>query len=1364
MSVGFIYSAFYGNLWGVVMKKFNRFFALLLLLGFILNSLSGYFPLSRVNADNPLEDKKAAIISSAEKYIQDKYMVILDDIKNTKQDEAGSDSPESLNFNEITELIYVMDNYTSIEMSSEDRAMLINHALLQENITEFKFDSDKRCIETVADNENIKSVADNIDIRSRIIKATDLKNEIPNLFTSQFKDGGFGINADYTSDILDSILVLDAINSKNDSTYDASSWRLVNYIARQMNSAGSYSYTKISEADSILTAKALYSVSKYMTDNNIKSDLTSDMINKTSAYLKGKLDTSFSKDSIEENLYISLALSESKNLNDPEKIINRLSEIQNEDGSFYDDIYITSLTLWLLAKMNVSHLININDIKMNSTSTVYYSEDSDVKVDYSILYDAEISAVYDVKCTITNGNNVIYESEKIPVSIEKGEKEICGSFEDIVINENKDDGINVKLQLFYGDNLIKETENALELKNRERKILTRIDDLSTELSDYYTFVGISKPLTLTYKLIYTTNADARVKISVSVLKDGNVLEEESYDEILVPEKDVLSKEALTFEPDVTGEAEYEFVVRCIKEGEVLYENTDIFCVVDPTENKDNPKDDSSKDGNDTSEEIATSGDAEEMKIPFTVKWIGPYLSDYVCYAGQEKDISVSLGMYFYGDESFKGTVKTEIIKGEEILDTINTEVETSPEERSYFKNNITNFTVKELGEYVVKVTLYDQEENEIISGTKSVKVIEKEKIDFISNSKVSDDEERTVDISWNDISNSEDKYNYRLYRRYDGTDWESRSIWNEEDKIKVLNVYPEIPLLYDWMNNRLNGEDTPAGLGMFDIESVYIDTFNKAPENYLLENGRWKYDVIYFGAWDGNCSKDLSDKAYEVTQKFVDSGRGVLFGHDTVCLNNKCYNYAKFADQLGIYLKYEPYNINISYIVDVVNYGTLTNFPWTLRGTLYIPHCHSWGQYVGGSLKGTEWMSLDAYKTTDSVTGGHSGFYLVTNKNLGMIQTGHSNGSATDDERKVFANTLFYLHQISQLTTAKDNSFYDLAAPDIPEVTFVERDADSFKVNISSKDNGTRYEYYIEAMTSDEEGEKSEKSNVMTETALSGINGYVFELNDSPDENKDLIKYDSNKENVENAVAADSDGNVSAVIEIPEEAGKYYLHVYAVDNENNISAEKIVPIERGTVSTKISTDKEEYYSDETARIKADTRIMPISTEADVSITLYDSKENYIKEIYYGYAETLDVDSSNEIETDLLLDTYSEGTYRLKIEWFKGDQSLGVAYTDFNVLKKEDGKGTKDEENTPDINDNTEDDPIKKDENKPSINPEDKGAEGDNSKASENSEDASNRSSSPTTGDTINIGLLVILLVISATAIVAILHKKKQRRV
>ena len=50
----------------------------------------------------------------------------------------------------------------------------------------------------------------------------------------------------------------------------------------------------------------------------------------------------------------------------------------------------------------------------------------------------------------------------------------------------------------------------------------------------------------------------------------------------------------------------------------------------------------------------------------------------------------------------------------------------------------------------------------------------------------------------------------------------------------------------------------------------------------------------------GNDSKDISKKAYEVTRKFVDTGRGVLFGHDTVCLNNNNTYYAKFAEDLGI--------------------------------------------------------------------------------------------------------------------------------------------------------------------------------------------------------------------------------------------------------------------------------------------------------------------------------------------------------------------------------------------------------------------------------------------------------------------------------
>uniref|UniRef100_UPI00261F0AC5 four helix bundle protein n=1 Tax=uncultured Capnocytophaga sp. TaxID=159273 RepID=UPI00261F0AC5 len=40
-------------------------------------------------------------------------------------------------------------------------------------------------------------------------------------------------------------------------------------------------------------------------------------------------------------------------------------------------------------------------------------------------------------------------------------------------------------------------------------------------------------------------------------------------------------------------------------------------------------------------------------------------------------------------------------------------------------------------------------------------------------------------------------------------------------------------------------------------------------------------------------------------------------------------------------------------------------------------------------------------------------YYLTTWNNTAMIQTGHSNGESTEDERKVLANTLFYLKQLT---------------------------------------------------------------------------------------------------------------------------------------------------------------------------------------------------------------------------------------------------------------------------------------------------------------------------------------------------------------
>ena len=60
-------------------------------------------------------------------------------------------------------------------------------------------------------------------------------------------------------------------------------------------------------------------------------------------------------------------------------------------------------------------------------------------------------------------------------------------------------------------------------------------------------------------------------------------------------------------------------------------------------------------------------------------------------------------------------------------------------------------------------------------------------------------------------------------------------------------------------------------------------------------------------------------------------------------------------------------------------------------------------------------------------------YYLTTWNNTAMIQTGNSRGASTEDERKVLANTLFYLKQLTHKTEILDNSARDIADPNKPE-------------------------------------------------------------------------------------------------------------------------------------------------------------------------------------------------------------------------------------------------------------------------------------------------------------------------------------------
>ena len=93
---------------------------------------------------------------------------------------------------------------------------------------------------------------------------------------------------------------------------------------------------------------------------------------------------------------------------------------------------------------------------------------------------------------------------------------------------------------------------------------------------------------------------------------------------------------------------------------------------------------------------------------------------------------------------------------------------------------------------------------------------------------------------------------------------------------------------------------------------------------------------------------------------------------------------------------------------------------------------NTWMEIIGSYMAGDGFIENDNDKQRFIPQNVNTKYYLTTWNNTAMIQTGHSNGESTEDERKVLANTLFYLKQLTHKTEILDNSARDIADPNKP--------------------------------------------------------------------------------------------------------------------------------------------------------------------------------------------------------------------------------------------------------------------------------------------------------------------------------------------
>lgn len=389
--------------------------------------------------------------------------------------------------------------------------------------------------------------------------------------------------------------------------------------------------------------------------------------------------------------------------------------------------------------------------------------------------------------------------------------------------------------------------------------------------------------------------------------------------------------------------------------------------------------------------------------------------------------------------------------------------------------------------------------------------------------------EGSMTISWENYP-YQDKV-FQVYQSKDGTNFKKVSVdWEKVELVRCLQIYPTDEAknqLQEWIVN------TNYGQGKIAVDSIFIDDFNNEPDKYLRNETDWFYHVIFFGTWDSNNDKDMSDHAKVSVDNFIKAGRGVIFGHDTLrSVFSVFQTYGPMLDLHIFEIDEESITRFGSSVVTLVKTGLISKYPNNLgsAGTKFdIPFTHTSSQQAKNIDDINFYLECPGYDTTKNES-----FYITIKNNLAMVQTGHSNGEATYDEQKILANLIFYCNQLLFNSYHNlDREAIDTKPPLAPQIRPTKS---SYK--ISAVDQGSLYYYYVESFNKFNTVDCLARSEIKSQYVSTGIDYYLYV--------KDTDK--GTTVGLSNGIRLDSD----TYPYIQPSETHYYLHVAAVDKSGNL--------------------------------------------------------------------------------------------------------------------------------------------------------------------------------------------------------------------
>jgi Mg-chelatase subunit ChlD len=393
------------------------------------------------------------------------------------------------------------------------------------------------------------------------------KNKI--LLDTQNPDGGWGLAKGYDSDVFDTVLVLGALIETQGQ--EEAIKKGITYLLNQQNENGSWGFNHRQRDSVLVTSQIILLFNDFTVKNNLTSLEILTSMKQAGDYLllEQQEDQTWGLEgsALSGTLFAYQAVLQTNGLQPVGSLLDQVIQLQEENGSWNNDPYITLLALQALRSYQEATSVVISDIGL------YRTGQSGGAHSFSAYETIEIKPVY--------------ESTLEQVQVMTFIKTPEGRYQAVQSNENLHwETKNHKPGEYTAIVQIKDMQSGRIAASAEKTFTInptfQVENTSILLSPESTVVGQSKDVKVQASILHSSNIDGELTGKVEVYdQSGKKIASEEKGVTARADQPILHTNMLSFTPEVGDETTYTIKSFVHQDGQLVAEAEKSFEVLPP---------------------------------------------------------------------------------------------------------------------------------------------------------------------------------------------------------------------------------------------------------------------------------------------------------------------------------------------------------------------------------------------------------------------------------------------------------------------------------------------------------------------------------------------------------------------------------------------------------------------------------------------------------------------------------------------------------------------------------------------------------------------------------------------------------------